>query len=136
MRHRRIGENLRFRLIGRAGHANAGDNVVLGGVRVTNGFDIQQRLIRRTGEQQLAFTHDQILAVGMEAAFRDVDLPVQSQPLFILRHFQIAGQTRFQTEGIETNVVAYVNRQVAVDRDTGALLLNRLQIFIQHHFVR
>ena len=72
----------------------------------------------------------------MEAAFRDVDLPVQSQPLFILRHFQIAGQTRFQTEGIETNVVAYVNRQVAVDRDTGALLLNRLQIFIQHHFVR
>ena len=72
----------------------------------------------------------------MEATFRDINLPVQSQPLFILSHFQIAGQTRFQAEGAQTDVVTNVNRQVAVDGNTGALLLNRLQIFIQHHFVR
>ena len=136
LRHGRIGENFRFRLIGRTGHANAGDHVVFRGIRITNGFDVQQRLIRRSGEQQFAFTHDQILAVGMEAAFRDINLPVEAQPLFILSHFQIAGQTRFQTKGVEANVVAYMNRQVAVNRNTGALLLNRLQIFIQHDFVR
>ena len=72
----------------------------------------------------------------MEAAVRNIDLPVESQPLLVLRHFQIAGQTRFQTEGFQTNVVADVDRQVAVDRDPGALLINRLEVFVEHHFIR
>jgi autotransporter translocation and assembly factor TamB len=29
-----------------------------------------------------------------------------------------------------------VDRQVAVDRDPGALLINRLEVFVEHHFIR
>ena len=34
----------------------------------------------------------------MEAPFRDVDLPVQAQPLFVLNDVKIARQPRFQAE--------------------------------------
>lgn len=60
LRHRRIGEDFRFGFISSACDAHARNDIVFGGVRVTDRFDIEQRLIRRAGEQQLAFTDKQV----------------------------------------------------------------------------
>ncbi|MNS83304.1 hypothetical protein D3C72_1170880 [compost metagenome] len=71
----------------------------------------------------------------METPFRNVNLPVQAQPLLILRHFQITRQSRLQAKRIETHVVADVNDQVTVNRNRGAFGFDRLQIVIQHHLI-
>ena len=135
LRHCRVREDLRLRFIGGTSDANASDHVVFGGIRVTNRFDVEQRLIRRTGEQQLALTHNQILTIGMEATARNINLSVQPQSLLILHHFQIARQTRFQTKGVKTHVVTDVDVQVAVDRNAGGLRFLGLQIVVKHDHI-
>ncbi|MOA11629.1 hypothetical protein D3C78_1315810 [compost metagenome] len=135
LRHRRIREDLGLRFIGRSRNTNPGNHVVLGRFRITNRFNIQQRLVRRAGEQQLAFTHNQILTVSVEAPFRNIDLPVKAKPLLVLRYFQVARQSRLQAKRIEAHVVPNMNDQVTVNRDPGAFWLSRFQIVIQHHFI-
>lgn len=98
LRFGRIGEHFQLRRICQASHPHAGGHIVLGGFRVTDRLDIQQRLIRRAGEHQLPFTHDQILTISMESAGRDVNLAVEAQPFLVLYHFQIALQA-----GLEPN---------------------------------
>ncbi|MND96623.1 hypothetical protein D3C80_889220 [compost metagenome] len=135
LRHRRIREDLCLRFIGGSRNTHPGNHVVLGRFRVTYRFDIQQRLIRRTGEQQFAFAHNQILTIGVEAPFRNIDLPVQAKALLILRHLQVTRQASLQAKRIKPHVVPDMNDQVTVNRNSGAFRLSRFQIVIQHHFI-
>ncbi len=61
--------------------AHTRNDIVFSGVRVADRFDIEQRLIRRAGEQQLAFTDKQVTARRRwESAVRNIDLTIQLQP--------------------------------------------------------
>ena len=92
-------------------------------------------MIRWTGEQQLAFTDNQILTIGVESPFRDIDLPVQAKPLFILRHLQVARKPRLQPKRIQPHVIPHVHDKVTINRYARALLFDRFQIFIEHNFI-
>ena len=135
LRHGRVREDLCLRFIGGARHAHARNHIIFGGFRVTYRFDIEYRLIRWTGEQQLAFTHNQILTVGMEAPFRNIDLSIEAKPLLILRHFQVTRESRLQPKRVQTHVIPHVHDKITIDRYASALLFNRFQIFIEHNFI-
>lgn len=62
-------------------------------------------------------------------------MTIQPQPLLILRDFQIAGQTRFKPEGVDTHVVADVNRQITVDGNRRCLRRFWLQVIIEHNHI-
>ncbi|MNP19875.1 hypothetical protein D3C76_1124280 [compost metagenome] len=136
LRHGRIGEHLKPWRIGHAGHADTSGHVIFRSIRITDRLNIQQRLIWWPREYQLAFTHEQILTIRMETPRWNINLAMYSQTILVLCHTQIATQSGFQAKCIQTHVVTHADRQIAVDWDPCRRRLDRLELVIQHHFIR
>lgn len=115
---------------------SAGDHIVFGGLGYEDHFDIQQRLIRRTGgnDQQLPLRTNQVLTIGVETAVRS-NLPVDEAqppacpaPLSNHRSDALSGR-RLPDDMLPTKMV-----WLLLIGMLALCCLVGLRFFIQHHF--
>lgn len=71
----------------------------------------------------------------MEAFFRDVDLFVQIQFLFVLNDIEIVRQSRFQVKGVNAYIVVNVDNQVIVNRNRRRFRFFRLQVIVKYYYI-
>ena len=90
--HGRIRKEFRLRCVARPLDADARCDIVFDGVRIADGFKVENGLVDGAGKSEIAFVDDQILPVGFESTVNQLDRAGQAQVLIVLCNRDVALQ--------------------------------------------